>query len=134
MVKAKEEYKDALTKEAERMQALWGKTFADWKEEVEKKFKDKESLTDGLKREIADFKSSSEKAKVEQPKVMEELNSIKEQVKNLKEEEQKKMQETSSWANKLFKTQKKAEEAENGLKPPRKGKVACLQSHLPLQS
>ena len=46
------------------MQPLWGKPFADWKE-VEKKFIDRESLTDGLKREIADFKSSSEKTKVE---------------------------------------------------------------------
>ena len=71
---------------------------------------------------MKNLKSSSKKAKVEQPKVMEELNHIKEQVKNLKEEEQKKVQETSSWTDKLFKTQKKAEEAEKWIETAKKAK------------
>ena len=50
------------------------------------------------------------------------MNNIKEQVKTLKEEEQKKVQETSSWAGKLFQTQKKAEEAEKWIEIARKGK------------
>ena len=122
LTKIKKEHKDQLAKETETIQTLWKENLVIWKEEVEKKFKDKESLTDRLKKDIADFKDRSEKAKREQPMVMEELNSIKEQVKNLKEEEQKKTQETSSWADKLFKTQKKAEEAEKWIETAKKGK------------
>ena len=69
-------------------------------------------MIDGLVKEVTEYKNKSEKAKEDQPKVIEELSNIKEQVKTLKEEEQQKVQETSSWADKLFQTQKKADEAE----------------------
>ena len=105
------------------VEALWKKALETERVEREKEMvKIKEEYREALTKEIADFKNSSEKAKVAQPKVMEELNNIKEQVKNLKEEEQKKMQETSSWADKLFKTQKKAEEAEKWIETAKKGK------------
>ena len=96
-------------------------TFATWKLEMEKRLKYKDTLIDGLEREITEFRNRSEKAKEDQPKVIEDLNNIKEQVKTL-EEEQRKVQETSSWAEKLFQTQKKAEEAEKWIETAKKGK------------
>ena len=54
---------------------------------MEERIKGKEALIDKLKKELAEYKNSSEKAKEDQPKVIEELNSIKELVKTLKEEE-----------------------------------------------
>ena len=84
-----------------------------------------------LKREITEFRNRSEKAKEDQPKVIEELNNIKEQVKTLKKEEQRKVQETSSWENKLFQTQKKAEEAEKWIETAKKGKSGLIATTPP---
>ena len=48
----------------------------------------KEALIGELKKELTEYKNSSQKAKKDQPRVIEDLNNIKEQVKTLKEEEQ----------------------------------------------
>ena len=58
--------------------------------------------------------------------MFEELNSIKEQEKILKEKEQQKVRETSSWADELFQTQKKAEEAEKWFEIAKKGKSGLI--------
>ena len=50
------------------------------------------------------------------------MSNIKEQVKTLKEEEQQKVRETSSWANKNFQTQKKADEVEKWIEIAKKRK------------
>ena len=102
-------FQSRIRAEMEVAEALWRKELENERAEMEKEMiKIKEEYKEALSREVADLKSKSEEAKEDQPKVMEELNNIKEHVKNLKEEEQKKVQKTSSWADKLFKTQKKA--------------------------
>ena len=53
--------------------------------------------------------------------MIEELNSIKEQVKTYKEEERQKVQETSLWANKLFQTQKNADKTKKWIETAKKG-------------
>lgn len=53
-----------------------------------------------------------------QPSMVEELNTIKEQVRVIREEEEKK----SSWAEVIAKTQKKVEEAEEWIEVAKKGK------------
>ena len=58
------------------------------------------------------------------------MNNIKEQVKILKEE-QLKVRETSSWADKLFETQKKAEEAEKWIETAKKGKSGLIATTPP---
>ena len=107
MVKAKEDYRlqldneltvkmtNKVRSEVEVAWALWERelektmtTVAKWRAEMEERLKEKDALIDGLKRELAEYKDKLEKDKDDQPKVFEELNSIKEQVKILKEEEQ----------------------------------------------
>ena len=82
MVKTKEAYKAQLNNElstklsnmmrteVEVVRGLWEKelettmtTFATWKSEMEKRLKDKDTLIDGLKREITEFRNRLEKAK-----------------------------------------------------------------------
>ena len=116
--------------EIEVAQALWRKeleatvtTFASWKSEMEKRLNGKDALIEELKKEVAEYISKSKKDRDVQPAVIEELNSIKEQVKTLKEEEQQKTREASSWADKLFQTQKKADEAEKWIETAKKGKA-----------
>ena len=45
---------------------------------MEERIKGKEALIDKFKKELTEYKNRSEKAKKDQPKVIEELNSIKE--------------------------------------------------------
>ena len=106
MVKAKEDYKlqldndltvkmtNKVRAEVDVARALWERelektmdTVAKWRAEMEERLKEKDALIDGLRREVAEYKDKSEKANEDQPKVIEELNRIKEQVKTLKEEE-----------------------------------------------
>ena len=150
MVKAKEDYKlqldneltikmtNKVRAEVEVARVLWEKelektmtTVAKWRAEMEERLKEKDALIDGLKRELAEYKDKSEKDKDDQPKVFEELNSIKEQVKILKEEEQQKVRETSSWADKLFQTQKKTEEVEKWIEIAKKGKSGLIATTPP---
>ena len=77
----------------EVVEALWRKeldanatSFAVWKSEMEKRLNEKDALIKELKRESAEYRSKSKKDTDVQPTVIEELNSIKEQVKTLKEE------------------------------------------------
>ena len=60
--------------------------------------------------------------------MIEELNSIKEQVKTLKEEEQLKPQVASSWVERLFKTREKVEEVEKWIADTKQGKGAIADS------
>ena len=124
------EMQNKVRAEIEVAQALWRKeldvtvtTFTVWKSEMEKRLNEKDALIEELKREFAEYKNKLGKDKDVQPIVIEELNSIKEQVKTLKEEEQLKTQVASSWAERLFKTQEKVEEAEKWIADAKQGKV-----------
>ena len=124
------EMKNNMRAELDVAQTLWRKglgvtitTFEAWKAEMEKCLNGKDALIEELKKEVAEHISKSKKDKDVQPAVIEELNSIKEQVKTLKEEEQQKTREAFSWADKLFQTQKKADEAEKWIvETAKKGK------------
>ncbi len=90
--------KNKMRAEIEVAQALWRKeldatvtAFAVWKSQMEKHMNEKDTLIEELKREFAEYRIKSGKDKDVQPTVIEELNSIKEQVKTLKEEEQQKI-------------------------------------------
>ena len=51
IVKTKEECKAQLTKELNVVWAFWEKDSANWKSEMEKRLKDKDTMIDGLKRD-----------------------------------------------------------------------------------
>ncbi|MCO5568313.1 hypothetical protein L7F22_022012 [Adiantum nelumboides] len=75
-----------------------------------------------LKRELTELAEAKERGCFEdgeiQPSMIDELNIIRAQVKEMKEEGEKK----TSWVEALFKTQKKVEEAEKWIEVVKKGK------------
>ena len=129
------EMQNKVRAEIKMAQALWRKdldatvtVFTVWKSELEKRLNEKDALIKELKREFAEYKNKLGKDKDVQPIVIEELNIIKEQVKTLKEEEQLKTQVASSWAERLFKTQEKVEEAEKWIADAKQGKGQIADS------
>lgn len=75
-----------------------------------------------LKKELeATSKSKLEDGKF-QPSFIEELNTIKEQMRIIREEEEQHKEKTSSWVEVITKTQKKMDEAEKWIEVAKKGK------------
>lgn len=96
-----------------------------WKEEKDKlkeKIDAQELEILALKRELAEAKTNGRLEEGEiQPSMMEELNTIKEQVRAISEEEKQNKVKTSSWVDTITNTQKKVEEAEKWIAVAKKG-------------
>lgn len=75
-----------------------------------------------LERELANRANGGLEEGEFQPSVIEEIEVIKEQVRMIKEEEKLNVAKTSSWADKIKETQKKADEAERWIESAKKGK------------
>lgn len=75
-----------------------------------------------LERELANKASGGLEEGEFQPSVIEEIEVIKEQVRMIKEEEKLNVAKTSSWADMITETQKKADEAERWIEVAKKGK------------
>lgn len=76
-----------------------------------------------LKKELAEIRSRNTLEGGElQPSVIEELNTIKEQVRAIKEGEEQHKEMTTSWEEVITKTKQKAEEAEKWIEDAKKDK------------
>ena len=75
-----------------------------------------------LERELANRANKELEEGEFQPFVIEEIEVIKEQVRMIKEEEKLNVAKTSSWADMITETQKKADEAERWIEVAKKGK------------
>ncbi|MCO5611602.1 hypothetical protein L7F22_065856 [Adiantum nelumboides] len=119
--------------------------FESWKSNTEKCINGKDALIEELKGELAECKKEQKKAvkdlegklvtlsegmeargttqeKTADTQLQEELEEMKRQMETLKAEEAKKTQVAFSWAERLFKTQEKVEEAEKWIANAKQGK------------
>ena len=97
--------------------------FESWKTNMEKCMREKDAIIEELKGELATFKLASNKEEDTQPSMLKELEEVKEQMKTLREGEEQKSKATSSWAERLFKTQEKVDEAEKWIEDAKRGKT-----------
>lgn len=96
--------------------------FESWKSNVEKRIQEKDAMIEELKVELAARKNMPGMEGESQPSMIKELENIKEQVKTIREREEQKSQTASSWAERLFKTQEKVDEAEKWIEDAKKRK------------
>ena len=97
--------------------------FESWKTNMEKCMRGKDAITEELKGELAAYKLASKKEEDTQPSMLKELEEVKEQMKTLREGEEQKSKTASSWAECLFKTQEKVDEAEKWIANAKRGKT-----------
>ena len=90
--------------------------FESWKLNAEKRMNEKDALIEELKCELVACKNNPVKEGESPPSMIKGLESIKEQVKTLREEEEEKSRTTSSWADVLTNTQKKVDGVDGGCK------------------
>ena len=118
----KKTVKEMLANAEAKMQA--------WVEEkiaaLSKKVTEQEEEITRLKEEVERARNAP-KSKDVQPSIIDELNTIKAQVSTLKEEEEKKARETSSWAEVLTRTAKQVEEAEKWIEGTKRAKAHVPQ-------
>lgn len=97
--------------------------FESWKTNMEKCMREKDVIIEELKGELAAYKFTSKKEEDTQPSMLKELEEVKEQMKTLREGEEHKSKTASSWAERLFKTQEKVDEAEKWIEDTKRGKT-----------
>ena len=102
--------------------------FESWKTNMEKCMREKDAIIEELKGELAAYKLASNKEEDTQPSMLKELEEVKEQMKTLREGEEQKSKAASSWAERLFKTQEKVDEAEKWIEDAKRGKTQMLVS------
>ena len=89
--------------------------------------KEKDAVIEELKGELAACKNMSGKEGENQPSVIKEHENIKERVKSLCKGDKQKSQTASSWAERLFKTQEKVDEAKKWIESAKKGNAQMLE-------
>lgn len=98
-----------------------------WKKEIDKHIEEQNKTVKDLEEKFVTLSKSMEarettQEKTADPQLQEELEKVKKQMETLKAEEALKTQATSSWAERLFKTQEKVEEAEKWIADAKQGK------------
>ena len=102
--------------------------FESWKTNMENRIKEKDTVIKELKEELVACKIMPKIEGENQPFMLKELEEIREQMKNLREGEEQKSKVASSWAERLFKTQEKVDEAEKWIEDAKKEKAQAPEA------